>query len=232
MKAVPAAAQADTRMSAEKRKPKGISHLLLWGALGMIIVLGGAIALGVGGEDGVTQWVRDNVPGLAADPDDGWVAWEDPDGVIYVPTPGELSADGQFPVPGMVAYTSEVGNNELVTVGYTTNGYNQGAEEDEDANIVLLEVLAENWADAYGAELLTFNDVQGFRGNRPYLDVQFDGVSLTDGPAFGNVRLMRVGDEMVFVQTIAYPRNPDSHARMVSSLELGVDRPTEESDTS
>lgn len=232
MKAMPTAVQADAELPADKYSPKGISHFILWGALGIIIVLGGAIALGVGSDDDGIQWVRDNVPGLGADPDDGWVAWEDPDEVVATSTPGDLTADGEFPVSDFTAFTREVGDTQVVAVGYTTDGYNDGAAEDEDSNIQLLDALAQEWVAAQGGELTTDNDVKGAEGARPYLDARFDGVSLPDGAAFGNVRLIRVGDEVVFVQTISYEESPDSQARMRGDLEIIADRPPEDSSSS
>jgi hypothetical protein len=232
MKAMPSATQADPGQGAEKYKPKGISHFILWGALGIIIVLGGAIALGVGSDDDGIQWVRDNVPGLASDPDDGWVEWEDAAGVIYVESPGELSEDGEFAVSGTKAFTREVGDTQVVTVGYTTGGYNDGAEGGEDANILLLDDAAHEWAAAQGGELTTDNDVKGAEGDRPYIDATFDGVSLPDGAAFGNVRITRVDDELFFVQTIAYEEDPDSQSRMRGSMKVIADEPPEESSDS
>ena len=219
--------RTDQTMAADRFRARGIGHFAIWGLVAIAIVLLGAVALGVGRDDENVRWIRDNVPFLEANPDDGWVTFADPDGVLVVDVPGEVVDDeGTFAVEGTTTYSRVVGDQLVVTVGYT-EGWGAPTDFTTEENFRVLDAAAEEWAAAQGAEVISDNEIIGHDGH-PALDVRLDGLSLPDGAAFGSVRLIRVDDEIVFVQSVSYDTSPDAHGQMRSSLVLGVDQVADE----
>jgi hypothetical protein len=214
--------QADPGIDPYSRRGMGPAILI---GLGIVAVVA-ALAVGTGAVESTDQvnWLRDKLPFLKQETDDGWIEFADPDGVLVVETPGEPTLEEDpaaiTPAGTVTSYVVLIGDDFDMTVGYTSGAGLDTAGNDREA----LEALAATFVADSGGREVSISDPFTYNG-RPAIDVTIDGITRPKGSSFINVRILLVDGEAVFAETIGYTNNSDEHQRLADSIIVLGDDP-------
>lgn len=219
-------AAPDPSIAASRFDRRGLGHFIIIGAIVGLVVVAGAVWLGVveGGDD--VRSLTNDIPGVGG-ASDKWFTWPDPDEVILVEVPAipeeaddplSLSADADT-----VHYQVEIGDT-VHNIAFT-QGLDFTYDEDTPSEArALLETTVADLAPQQEGVVQRQSEVFTWQGY-PAVDVTYDGLSLPGGPAFGTARIFLADGEIFLVETVDYDRNPDSYQRIRDSIVVVADQP-------
>lgn len=218
---------ADHSIDASRFERRGMGHFVVFGVIVGVVLVLGAVWLGVveGGED--VREISKDIPGLGGT-EDQWFLWPDPTERIIVEVPA-IPEESSDPLP--LAEGSDTAQFDIVigdvvhTISYT-DGLDFSYDEDSPSEArILLETAADNLAELQDAVVLRRGEVFTWQGRYPAIEVTYDGMSLAGAPAFGTAQLVLADGELVFLQTLAAEQTPDTFGRIRDSLTFVADQP-------
>ena len=203
----------EARTASTRKKGLGSVYLIAAGGVVAIGLL--AVLLGLTGDGGFIDNLREQIPGLAAARDDGWQTVDDGDGGFTVELPGEPT-ERFFPFPPAAAgrmdqWVATLGQETELTVSY---GELSRTPDRSD------QAALEDYADAWAAVLtgtVDDRDETAFAG-RPALLVTVDRLKYEGEAATAKALLVLRDDRLYVVQSLSvYPDHPQ-FSRVANSL--------------
>lgn len=211
----PIITKAPRTTDADRLKPRGALPYVLAGLLIVVLIAGGAIALGLIESDERVDAVVNRV--VPIDKGDGWITFEEPNGVFAAETPGELEVDAtRVPLTDTgttTHYTKQITDELAVGVAYT-----EGADlPTDDPYAALAPVVDKLTADWNGH---VFGDPeQTSLDGRPALAFVVDEITIDSVPyeLYCHLALLDDGD-VLLVSTLATGDPPQQHDRILRSF--------------
>jgi len=221
---VPIITKAPRSADGDRLKSRSIAPFIL-GGLALVAVLAiGAVALGLVDTGNEVATVRQQV---APNQGDGWLEFQEPNGVFTAEMPGEPeveAAGAQLTNPGTTTHYVKVVNAELtVEIAYT-----EGAALNTEDPYPALETVADTWAASWSGTIPRL-PIEGSVAGLPSIDFEVDEITIDSIPydIYGRLIMLEDGD-VLLVSTLAHGERPEQHNRILQSLIIGLP-PAEES---
>lgn len=198
-------------------KQGGLSKLLFIGLGGVLVIGVLAVVLGVTGSNDFVDDVRDDIPGLSTQGDDGWVTLDDPSGGFVAQMPEGYEKRfvefGPATSGRLDQWSSVIGNETDLTITYGKVTTPQG-----QSSKTTLEGLADAWAATLGGKIEDTAE-SGFAGY-PAIDVMVRGLTFQDETATAHAMMVLKGDTLYVLQSESvYPDHPQ-YMRLLNGFQF------------
>lgn len=196
-------------------RKKGLGSLFLIAAAGVTVLVGLAVLLGLTGDRGFVDNLRDEIPGLAPTGRDGWQTLDDGDGGFTAELPGEPT-ERFVPYPPaaegrMDQWVSTLGQETELTIAYAEVTRPPGTSDK-----AALVTYGDAWAAQLGGDV-DDREETSFAG-LPALLLTIDRLEYEDEIATARALLVLNGERLYVVQSLSvYPDHPQ-FARVANSL--------------
>jgi hypothetical protein len=226
---VPIITKAPRNTEGDRLKPRSILPFVLGGILIVALIAAGAVALGlIDSGDEVDTVVNRVVP---SDGGDGWIVFEEPNGVFTAETPGELEVDTTLlPLTdsgSTVHYSKQINDQLKVMISYT-----EGADLDTADPYATLDPIAQKLAGSWNGKIFG-EPTETSLGGRPAVNFVVDEITIDSVPyeLYCRLALLEDGD-VLLVATLATGEPPDQQPRMLESVVIaGSGGATTDTDT-
>lgn len=222
---IPIITQSPRNSEADRMKTRSMLPYVLAGLLIVALLGAGAVALGLVETGDEVDTVVARVSPI--EEGDGWIIFEDPDGMFVSETPGDLEVD---PAPvaltengTTVEYTKQVNDQLAVTIAYT-----EGAELDTSDPYATLEPIAQNIAGASNGKIFGEPTETSLDG-RPAVNFVVDEITIDSVPyeLYCRLALLDTGD-VLLVATLSTGDPPEQQNRMLSTFVIEQGAPTDD----
>jgi hypothetical protein len=198
-------------------KKGGLGSLALMGIIGVLAIGVLAIVLGFTGSNNFIDNIRDKIPGLETNKNDGWTTLDDPAGgfVAQMPEGQEKKFVAFAPAANgrLDQWSSVIGNETDLTISYGKVTKADG----QSANAALAS-FAETWASTLGGKIDDTNET-GFQGY-PAVDVSIRDLSYGGQTATAKALMVLRGDTLYVIQSESvYPDHPQ-YGRLVGGFQF------------
>jgi hypothetical protein len=188
--------------------------------IGLVIVLGIgllAVVLGFTGSNSFIDNIREEIPGLEVNQNDGWTALDDPSGgfVAQMPEGREKKFIAFAPAANgrLDQWSSLIGDETDLTISYGKVSKADG----QSANAALAS-YAETWAATLGGKVEDAQET-GFQGY-PAIEVAVRDLTLADETATARAMMVLRGDTLYVLQSESiYPDQPQ-YGRLLSGFQF------------
>lgn len=211
----PIITKAPRNTEGDRLKPRSVLPYVLGGILLVALIAGGALALGLVDSDPQVNAVVNKV--VPKEQGDGWITFEEPNGVFAAETPGELEVDTiRMPLTDTgttTHYAKQIHDQLSVSIAYT-----DGAGLPTDDPYTTLDPIAEKLVASWNGHMFGKPEQTSLDG-RPAVDFVVDEITISDVPYELYCRLALLDDgDVLLVSTLATGEPPEQQSRIVRSL--------------
>jgi hypothetical protein len=195
----------------------GLGSLVLIAVIGVLAIAALALVMGLTGSNDFIDNIRDKIPGLEVEGNDGWTALDDPSGGFVAEMPDEREKKFVSFAPAangrLDQWSSVIGGETDLTISYGNVTVQPG-----QSSTAALVLLADTWAATLGAQVETTEETT-FRGY-PAIDMALRGMTYNDETATTRTMLVLRGNTVYVIQSLSiYPDHPQ-FGRLANSFQF------------
>jgi hypothetical protein len=195
----------------------GLGSLVLIAVIGVLAIAVLALVMGFTGSNDFIDNIRDKIPGLEAEGDDGWTALDDPSGGFIVDMPEDREKKFVSFAPAangrLDQWSSVIGSETDLTVSY-----GKVTLQDGQSATAALVGLADTWAATLGAQVEETVET-GFRGY-PAVEMSLRDLTFAGETATARAMMVLRGDTVYVIQSLSiYPDQPQ-YGRLLGSFQF------------
>ena len=195
----------------------GLGSLFLIAVIGVLAIGVLALVMGFTGSSDFVDNIRDKVPGLQVDSDDGWTALDDPSGGFIAEMPEEREKKFVAFAPAangrLDQWSSVIGSETDLTISY-----GKVTVQDGQSATAALVGLADTWAVTTGAQVEETVETT-YRGY-PAVEMSLRNLTYAGEPATARAMMALRGDTVYVIQSLSvYPDQPQ-YGRLLGSFQF------------